>query len=210
MTQLRQRMIGDMKLRSFAETTIHTYTRVVQDFAGFFHRAPDRLGPEQVRQYLLHSIDDKKLAWSTYQIHRAALKFIYTKTLKRPWFDLEIPKPKVRRKLPEVLCQEDIAKALNATMNLKHRAILATLYGSRCQTAMVNGWSFMFEKARAGYRETSRCLRSFWNFCAYIGAGASRKAGSFLPRATRSGPWISRAFTQSVRAPRKEQSCTEG
>jgi integrase/recombinase XerD len=137
MTQLRQRMVGDMKLRNFAETTIHTYTRVVRDFAGFFHRAPDRLGPEQVRQYLLHSIDHKKLAWSTYQIHRAALKFIYTKTLKRPWFDLEIPKPKVRRKLPEVLCQEDIAKALNATMNLKHRAILATLYGAGLRRAEV-------------------------------------------------------------------------
>ena len=60
------------------------------------------------------------------------------KLCKRPWFDLEIPKPKVRRKLPEVLCQEDIAKALNATMNLKHRAILATLYGAGLRRAEVH------------------------------------------------------------------------
>ena len=33
MIQLRQRIIGDMKLRNFAETTIHTYTCVVRDFA---------------------------------------------------------------------------------------------------------------------------------------------------------------------------------
>jgi hypothetical protein len=39
-------------LNNFAETTIHTYTRVVQDFAVFFHRSPDKLGPEEVRQYL--------------------------------------------------------------------------------------------------------------------------------------------------------------
>jgi integrase/recombinase XerD len=71
MTPLRERMIGDLKLRNFAETTIHTYTRVVQDFAVFFHRSPDKLGPEEVRQYLLHTIEDKKLAWSTYQVHRA-------------------------------------------------------------------------------------------------------------------------------------------
>ena len=137
MTKLRERMIGDLKLRNFSETTIHSYTRIVEDFAVFFHRSPEKLGPEQVRQYLLHAIEDKKLAWSTYQVHRAALKFIYTKTLKRPWFELEIPKPKVKRKLPQVLSPEDIQQVLNATMNLKHRAIVATLYGAGLRRAEV-------------------------------------------------------------------------
>jgi len=36
-----------------------------------------------------------------------------------------------------VRCQEDIAKAFNATMNLKHRAILATLYGAGLRRAEV-------------------------------------------------------------------------
>jgi integrase/recombinase XerD len=137
MTKLRERMIGDLKLRNFSETTINTYTRIVEDFAVFFHRSPEQLGPEQVRQYLLRAIEDKKLAWSTYQVQRAALKFIYTKTLKRPWFDLEIPKPKVKRKLPRVLSPEDIQQVLNATMNLKHRAIIATLYGAGLRRAEV-------------------------------------------------------------------------
>jgi integrase/recombinase XerD len=137
MTKLRERMIGDMKLRSFADTTIQTYTRIVGDFACYFHRSPERLGPEDVRQYLLHAIEVKKLAWTTYQVYRAALKFIYTRTLKQPWFDLEVPKPKVRRKLPRVLSQEDIARVLNATTNLKHRAILATLYGAGLRRAEV-------------------------------------------------------------------------
>jgi site-specific recombinase XerD len=137
MTKLRERMIGDLKLRNFSESTIETYTRVVEDFARFFHRSPEKLGPEEVRRYLLHAIEEKKLAWSTYQVHRAALKFIYIKTLKRPWFDLEIPKPKVKRKLPQVLSPEDIQQVLNATMNLKHRAIIATLYGAGLRRAEV-------------------------------------------------------------------------
>ena len=37
-----------------------------------------------------------------------------------------------------MLCQEDIAKAFNATMNLKHRAILATLYGAGLRRAEVH------------------------------------------------------------------------
>lgn len=135
MTKLRERMIGDMKLRSFADTTITSYVRVVADFAAFFHRSPDKLGAEQVRQYLLHAIEHKKLAWSTYQVHRAALKFFFAKTLKRPWFDIEVPKPKVRRKLPQVLSQQEIEKLFNCTTNLKHRALLATLYGAGLRRA---------------------------------------------------------------------------
>jgi hypothetical protein len=47
MTKLCKRMIGDLKLCNLAETTIQTYTRVVRDFAGFFHRAPDKLDPRR-------------------------------------------------------------------------------------------------------------------------------------------------------------------
>ena len=53
MTLLRERMIGDLKLRNFSENTIHTYTRIVEDFAGFFHRSPDRLGPEEMRKNMI-------------------------------------------------------------------------------------------------------------------------------------------------------------
>jgi hypothetical protein len=33
MTKLEERSIGDVKLRNFADTTIQTYIRVVEDFA---------------------------------------------------------------------------------------------------------------------------------------------------------------------------------
>jgi integrase len=79
-------------------------------------------------------LDQRKLAWQTFQVRMAGLKFFYTRTLKQKWFDVEIAKPKVRRKLPTVLSPEEIQDLLNAASNLKHRAILATLYGTglRC------------------------------------------------------------------------------
>jgi len=137
MTKLRERMIGDLKLRNFSDSTITSYTRVVADFARFFHRSPDQLGSEEIRQYLLHAIEEKKISWATYQGYRAALKFFYTRTLKQPWFEHEIPKPKVRRKIPEILSPEEIEKLLNCTMNLKHRAMLAVLYGAGVRRAEV-------------------------------------------------------------------------
>lgn len=137
MSQLRTRMIEDLRLRNYSDHTIRAYTDAVADFARYFKTSPDRLGPEHIRQYQLYLLNEKKLAWTTFQVRRSALKFFYTRTLKRHWFEHEVAKPKVRRKLPTVLSREEVRVLLDNTLNLKHRALLAALYdtGLRCAEA---------------------------------------------------------------------------
>ena len=134
MTPLRKRMLEELQLRNYANFTVERYLDVVGKFAKYFDKSPDLLGPEQIREYLLHLVRDKKSAPNTFQIHRAALKFLYVKTLKQPWFDEQVARTRRHPRLPSVLSASEITQILNHTHNLKHWTIIATFYatGLRC------------------------------------------------------------------------------
>jgi integrase/recombinase XerD len=130
MTKLRQRMIEELRLRNSSEETIRSYIGCVERFAKHHKERPERMDAEQVRSYLLYLLDERKLSWSAIQVSRAALRFLYVRVLKQTWFDEEIQRPKRHVKLPTVLSPEEIARILDATRNLKHWTILATLYAT--------------------------------------------------------------------------------
>ena len=134
MTSLRQRMLEELRLRNLSEQTTRLYIGSVKRFSQYFRRSPDQLGPEQIREFLLHLIDDRKSAPSTIQLYRSALRFLYVTMLKRSWFEQDVVRIKKRLKLPIVLSAEEITRILDHTTNLKHWTILATLYatGLRC------------------------------------------------------------------------------
>jgi site-specific recombinase XerD len=101
-------MTEDLRLRNYSPNTILVCTNTVGDFARHFHKSPDKMGPEEIRQYQLYLLDERKLAWSTFAQRTAALKFFYTRTLKQHWLVQEVVKPKVRRTLPTVLSLEEV------------------------------------------------------------------------------------------------------
>ena len=134
MTPLRKRMMEELQLRNLSPTTAHTYIQAVERFARYFNQSPAQLGSEQVRQYLLHLAQEKKVVANTLLVNRAALKFLYAAILKQKWFDEDIARPKRRPTLPGILSAEEVTRILDHTRNLKHWTILATLYATalRC------------------------------------------------------------------------------
>jgi integrase/recombinase XerD len=130
MTQLRQRMLEELQRRNYSTGTIRLYLRHVAEFAQHFHRSPDQLGAEDIRQYQLFLIQEKKLAWSTYNQIVCALRFFYAKTLKHTFLLSDIPFPRKVQKLPLILSQEEVARILTVPPHLKSRALLMTIYAA--------------------------------------------------------------------------------
>jgi len=50
MTRLRQMRLEELERRHYAQGTLRGYLRAVTDFARYFHRPPDQLRPEHLRE----------------------------------------------------------------------------------------------------------------------------------------------------------------
>src|SRR5258708_20733450 len=103
MTRLRRRMIEDMLVRNLAANTQRAYLQQVRAFAEHFKSSPAALGPEEVRAWQLHLLEVQQRSRSTLVVATAALRFLYTVTLKRDWAVEEIPMSKTPSKLPVIL-----------------------------------------------------------------------------------------------------------
>ena len=85
MTRLRQIMLEELRRRNYAQSTIDAYIHTVEHFSQHFHRSPDQLGPEHIRQYQAALFTRWKLAPNTVTQRLAALRFLYVQVLKRGW-----------------------------------------------------------------------------------------------------------------------------
>jgi hypothetical protein len=85
MTELRKRMIEDMQLAGHSHGTQDAYVRVVRQLAAHFGISPDRLTERQVRDYLMHLCEVRKVAKGTFQAHFFGIKFFFVNTLAYDW-----------------------------------------------------------------------------------------------------------------------------
>ena len=128
MTPLRVQMIEDMQLSGLSASTQRLYAAAITQLAGHFHRRPDELGEQDLRQYFLYLTNEKKVSRSTTTVALCAVKFLYEKTLRRQWSTLQLIRPAYARKLPVVLSGDEVRRILNQVQNSTYRACLKTIY----------------------------------------------------------------------------------
>jgi integrase/recombinase XerD len=130
MGKLRDQMEMDMRLKGMSPKTISSYLGCMKSVAVHFGKSPADLSDEEIRAYLYHLIEERKASQAVISQSYSALKFFFEHTLQRQWNHARIPRSKQRKKLPGVLSREDVESIFSATKNLKHRAILMTIYSA--------------------------------------------------------------------------------
>ena len=135
MTHLRKMMLEELQRRHYSESTTRYYIRHVERFARYFHRSPDRLGPQHIREYQAQLFSKQKLSPGAVTNHLCALRFFYIQTLKRRWSLADTPYPMKTHCLPTILSQEEVAQLIDAAPTPFYRTILMTLYATGIRNA---------------------------------------------------------------------------
>lgn len=130
MGKLYEKMKMDLELKNYSKRTVKCYLTQMRAFAAFFKQSPAQLDEQHIRQYLHHLIKDKNASQAVVSQTYSALKFFYTTTLERVWDAKRLPRSRASRRLPTVFSLEEVSAMLTAVRNLKHKAILTTIYSA--------------------------------------------------------------------------------
>jgi site-specific recombinase XerD len=123
-------MLDDMSLRNFSPETQRSYVHYVAEFALHFKRCPSELGVEEIREYQLYLLEERKMSPQSINCFIAAIQFLYLETLEMPWSRAHFIRQRVPGKLPVVLSRKEVVSFFEAIAVIKHRAALMTCYAA--------------------------------------------------------------------------------
>jgi integrase/recombinase XerD len=192
MTPLRQRMTEDMQLRNLSSGTQRAYLHQISGLARFYQTSPACLSLEEIREYQLYLINERRYSAESVNGFVAAAKFLYNVTLETPWPEGALPRARVPHKLPVVLSASEINEFFQRLCTIRYRAALMTAYGAGLRVSEVVALQIgdidsqrMLLRVRQGKGKKDRyamlsprllaVLRAWWRAHTY-GAGRPAKA----------------------------------
>lgn len=115
----------------YSKNTLEVYTDLFEEFINYYEDTEiDDISEAMITDFLLYLVNTRHVSSSYQNQSINAIKFYYEKVLggKRTFY--MINRPRDEQYLPEVLNNDEITAILNATENLKHKAILMTIYSA--------------------------------------------------------------------------------
>jgi site-specific recombinase XerD len=179
MTELRKRMIECLQLRGLSERTQESYVRAVRQLSEHYHKSPDLISEEELRQYFLFIKNVKHYSRNTMTIAICGLKFFFEHTLHQEWTTFNIVRPAPEKKLPVILSREELRQILAGVRLPRYRVCLSTIYscglrlqeGTHLQVADLDSARMMIhvrhgKGAKDRYvplpKRTLQLLRQYW------------------------------------------------
>ena len=124
------------KIRNLKERSINCYKNYVSYFLNYMEKHPEELTCQDVRDFLLAK-KDNGLKATTLNLYNSAIRFFYRNVLHVLWDDITVPRMIIEHKLPTVLSTDEIDRLLDATDDLKYKAMFATMYSSGMRVSEV-------------------------------------------------------------------------
>jgi len=119
-----------MQTRNYSPRSIETYVHMLHSLEEYHNISVDEISIDQVKDFLQHSIETKKISVSYINQVISAVKILQQDVLGNEWESIKIKRPRRVKKLPVVLSKEEVRSLIETTRNLKHRAILAVIYSA--------------------------------------------------------------------------------
>ena len=76
-TDLRTQFLNYMTLQRFSDHTKRCYVTGVKGLAKYYKKSPDTLSNEQIQDYLLYLLQDRKLTWGSVNAYLSGLVCFY-------------------------------------------------------------------------------------------------------------------------------------
>jgi len=120
----------DLQIKGYSDKTIRTYMYIIGYYLKHYDSTLDENSCQQIKDYLHHLKEVKKVSQPLMNQSYSALKFFYSTTIRQNWEIMKIPYMRRSKKLPEILNREEISKLLDITHNIKHKAMLMVTYSA--------------------------------------------------------------------------------
>ena len=123
------RFTGHVQLKGLSERTVESYVCMIRQLAAWGKRDPAELTEEQVRDYFLHLVRERKYAPASLRQARASLACFYLELLGRAdWKVFSLVKTKDRERLPVVLSRGEVKRIFDEVRELRYLAPLTLIY----------------------------------------------------------------------------------
>ena len=118
-----------LKELRYSKNTLDVYTDLFEEFINYYpDLAPENISEEEIIAFLRYLVNKRKISTSYQNQSINAIKFYYERVLggKRKIYLIE--RPRKEKYLPEVLSEEEVAAILKSITNIKHKALIMTIY----------------------------------------------------------------------------------
>ena len=83
MTDLFTRFKEDLQLKGLSAKTIKMYSRAVKQLTNHYHKSPEKISDEELRQYFLYNKNERRWSRVACTISLCGLKYLDNHTQKR-------------------------------------------------------------------------------------------------------------------------------